>query len=135
MSRGRKPASIPEASHLITEVPRAPAWLSNDAKAEWRRVAAIMVHRRTLTEDNLGTLENYAVAHGTVREMARVIAAEGYIVPTEKGPRKHPAVSIQSDASTRARLLANELAVTPTSRGRAAASANSAGNDSSPLGM
>jgi P27 family predicted phage terminase small subunit len=65
---------------------------------------------------------------GTVREMERLIQKQGAVQMVYKvdkdgnsmlvSSRRHPAVSVQSDAMTRARLLAAELGATPVSRSR-----------------
>ena len=102
----------------ITRTPRAPAWLTKDAKGEWRRIMPLLIERKILTEADMGSVENYCVAIGQVREMQAMISKEGPVVTTTRGPRAHPAVKIQSDAMTRARLLAAELGLTPVSRSR-----------------
>lgn len=117
--RGRKPNLAGDPAP-VTKAPRPPAWLSKDAQAEWRRIMPLLVDRRILTEADMGSVEAYCVATGQVREMQRVIAREGHVVATKAGLRKHPAVAIQSDAMTRARLLAAELGLTPVSRSRPA---------------
>lgn len=117
MTRGRKPQSIVSGSSPIMTVPAPPTWLSKDAKAEWRRVAPILIdERRTLTVADLATFTSYCVAVGRIAEAARIIAKEGLIM----GTRKHPAVAIENDSSTQARLLAAELGLTPVSRSRPA---------------
>jgi P27 family predicted phage terminase small subunit len=98
----------------------APAWLSKHAKAEWRRVMPDLTKRRILTTADLGSLESYCIAIGQVRDMERLVAKGGHVVETARGLRAHPAVRIQSDAMTRARLLAAELGLTPVSRSRPA---------------
>lgn len=115
-----------------------PAWLSEDAQAEWRRILPMLAQRRIVTEADLGTFENYCVAQGTVRQMEREIQRLGHVQKVYKvdkdgasqliGIRKNPAVSIQSDAMTRARLLASELGCTPVSRSRPTVE-DSEGND------
>lgn len=115
--RGRKPQTQPD-QNALPDVTGAPAWLSRDAKAEWNRVMPILVGRRILTDADLASFENYCVAIGQVRECERLIRRAGYVVETTRGPRAHPAVKIQSDAMTRARLLACELGLTPVSRSR-----------------
>jgi P27 family predicted phage terminase small subunit len=114
--RGRKPELHADAAPIA--VPRPPAFLSKFAKAEWRRVAPVLTERRILTEADIGSLENYCIASGQVREMQHIIAREGSVIQTERGLRAHPAVRIQADAMTRARLLAAELGLTPVSRNR-----------------
>lgn len=118
--RGTKPHLLTDTDAVIA-VPAAPSWLSKDAKAEWRRVMPAMVSRRILTVADLASFENYCVAVGTVREMERTVQAHGYTFETDGGAiKRHPAVAIQSDAMTRARLLAAELGLTPVSRSRPA---------------
>lgn len=115
--KGRKPqlAADPNAVNIIM---KPPSILAKDGKAEWKRVMPVLTARRTLTDADISSLENYCIASGQVREMQRIIAREGSIIMTDRGPRAHPAVRIQSDAMTRARLLAAELGLTPVSRNR-----------------
>jgi P27 family predicted phage terminase small subunit len=120
--------------NALPGVTGAPGWLSKDAKAEWTRVMPILVERRILTDADLASFENYCVAIGQVRECERLIRKSGYVVETERGPRAHPAVKIQSDATTRARLLASELGLTPVSRSRPTACENP-NDDDSDLGV
>lgn len=115
--KGRKPQLAADANALEAAT-KPPAWLSKHAKAEWRRVAPILIERRILTDTDLTSLEHYCTASGQVREMQKIIAHEGSVVMTERGLRAHPAVRIQADAMTRARLLAAELGLTPVSRNR-----------------
>lgn len=106
----------------------APEFLTEDAKAEWRRMVPILAERKILTMADIGSLENYCIAMGQVREMERHIRKHGAVQMVYKvdkdgnavvvSTRKNPAVSIQSDAMTRARLLAAELGATPVSRSR-----------------
>ena len=117
--RGAKP-TMKTDSGAISRNMSAPGWLSNDAKAEWRRVFPILRERRILTVADLGSLENYCTAVGQVREMERTLQSEGHIYVGESGPKRHPATAIQADAMTRARLLAAELGPTPVSRSRPA---------------
>jgi P27 family predicted phage terminase small subunit len=112
-----------------------PAWLSKDAALEWKRVMPILVDRRILTDADLASFENYCVAIGQVREMERLIKRAGHVVETDRGPRAHPAVKIQSDAMTRARLLANELGLTPVSRSRPVVSEKPDDDESAALGQ
>lgn len=125
--RGTKPHLV-VSNETISKAAPAPAWLSADAKREWRRVMPVLTQRRILTTGDLGSLENYCCAIGQVREAERHIREHGAIFETFKvddkgvailtGMRRNPAVGIQSDAMGRARLLAAELGLTPVSRSR-----------------
>lgn len=131
--RGVKPRLVVDNA-AVSKAPPAPGWLSKDAKAEWRRVVPILVERRILTTADLGSLENYCTAIGQVREMERQLQRDGHVIDTDNGLKRHPAVGIQSDAMTRARLLAAELGLTPVSRSRPAVRGESAGDDLDFLG-
>ncbi len=99
----------------------APDWLSEYARSEWNRVMPILTERRILTSGDLGSLENYCIAIGTVREMEAHLQQHGHIQTDLEGRMKrNPAVGIQAEATTRARLLAAELGLTPVSRSRPA---------------
>ena len=126
--RGVKPRLVVDNS-AVSKAPPAPSWLSVEAKREWKRVVPILVDRRILTTADLGSLENYCLAIGTVREMERQLQRDGHVVETENGMKRHPAVGIQSDAMTRARLLAAELGLTPTSRSRPSVRGDTPGDD------
>lgn len=117
--RGPKPRLVID-NDAVRNAPPAPAWLAQDAKAEWRRVMPILIERRILTVADLGSLENYCVAIGTVREMERHLQEHGHVVDVNGVMKRNPATAIQADAMTRARLLAAELGLTPVSRSRPA---------------
>ena len=117
--RGTKPHLVVD-NDAVTRAPAPPSWLSIDAKKEWRRVLPVLVKRKILTVADLGGLENYCAAIGQVREMERHLQQHGHVVDVEGVMKRNPAVGIQADAMTRARLLAAELGLTPVSRSRPA---------------
>lgn len=107
--KGRKPSSIVEGS--ITDVPRAPAWLSKEAKAEWRRVMPDLVGRRTLEPADMGLVEAFCVALGRVRELEKAIQASAAIDPK--------LLRLQDNATKTARQIGAEIGATPVARSRA----------------
>ena len=117
--RGTKPHLVVD-SDAVRRAPAAPAWLSADGKREWRRVVPVLVARKILTVADLGGLENYCTAIGQVREMERHLHKHGHVIEVDGAMKRNPAVGIQSDAMTRARLLAAELGLTPVARSRPA---------------
>lgn len=130
--RGTKPTLIIDNGPVLRDL-KAPAWMSKDAKAEWKRVFNVLRTRRILTKADLGCLEDYCVAQGTVREMERVLQTEGHTFQGKDGPKKHPAVTVQSDNMTRALRLASELGLTPVSRSRPAVRKDDDEDEPSPL--
>lgn len=135
--RGTKPHIKIERDALEDRDP--PEWLSEDAQTEWRRIVPVLAQRKVLTEADLGSVENYCMAMGTVREMEREIQRVGAVQKVYKvdkdgnsfliSIRKNPAVSIQSDAMNKARLLAAEIGCTPVSRSRPAVEDNDGDDD------
>lgn len=114
--RGRKPAAIVIGSSPVTVVPSPPAYFPKDAKAEWRKIAPILVlERKTLTEADMGTLESYCLSTSTMRQAQRIINVDGLVTADGK---RHPAFGIMNAAQTTQRLCAAELGLTPVSRSR-----------------
>jgi P27 family predicted phage terminase small subunit len=103
-------------------IPKAPSWMPAAAKAEWRRVMPILTERRILTAADLGSLENYCLAIGQVRDCQRAItrARKMFVQSDRSAPRPHPAFRLQHEAMRQARQLAAELGLTPVSRSRPA---------------
>lgn len=109
--KGRKPATIIAGN--VDRVPTPPAWLSKDAKAEWRRVMPQLVERRVITDADLGMVESYCVAMGRVRQFERILQTAGDDVDLKL-------VRAQDKAMVTARQIAAEIGVTPVSRSRPA---------------
>lgn len=99
-----------------TRCPAPPAWLTPAAKEEWRRAAREMSARRILAPDTLATLASYCISVGQVREAEEVMREEGRVIPSDTGPKPHPAFRIQAQAMREARLHAAELGLTPHRR-------------------
>ncbi len=134
--RGRKPDTVLQGSNTLQRVPSPPSWLSKQAKAEWRRVAPIIIHeRRTLTVADLSGFANYCCAVGQAAQAQKLITRDGLVQQTKNGLRKNPAVGILNDALTQARLYAAELGLTPVSRSRPSIREDDNDDDSSALGV
>ncbi|WP_062225658.1 phage terminase small subunit P27 family [Aureimonas frigidaquae] len=106
--RGTKPRLVIDNT-AIDRTPAAPSHLTADAKKEWKRVMPALVKRRILTTADLGSVENYCICTGRVREIERLIQAEE-ITPA--------LFRMQNAAMQTARQLASELGLTPVSRSR-----------------
>lgn len=119
--KGAKPTMKPEPNPL-RETPPPPEWMANDAAAEWERVTPVLMARKILTEADLGSLENYCVAIGQVRQCQRRLAGqdEPFFTGENGAPRPDPALRVMHTAMTIARQLAAELGLTPVSRSRPA---------------
>lgn len=128
--RGRKPGTIVASTSPVATIPAPPTYLSKDARGEWRRIAPVLIdERKVLTVADMATFASYCVAVGQIGEASRIITREGMTYASPNGPKKHPAVSIRSDAMTQARLLAGELGLTPVARSRASIREDGADDD------
>jgi P27 family predicted phage terminase small subunit len=116
--RGRKPNLLAIEGGL-SKVPRPPAWLPDEAKEEWKRILPSLIKRKVLTDTDMGTVEAYCLAAGTVRRSQAAIAREGDLLESEKGAKRHPAFQTMFQALTEQRRLAAELGLTPASRMKA----------------
>lgn len=116
MTRGLKPATIVAGTSPVTAVPKAPSYLSKDAKAEWRRVAPILTdERKVLTIADLAALENYVIAVATMRQAHRELEASGLLI----AGKRNPASTILLQAQQQQLRAAGELGLTPAARSRA----------------
>lgn len=130
--RGRKHNAIVTGSNPVTVVPSPPSYFPKDAKAEWRKIAPILINeRKTLTEADLGTLESYCLATGNMRAAQRILNVEGLVTAAGK---RHPAFGIMNAAQTTQRLCAAELGLTPVSRSRPAVR-NEGNDDDNPFAI
>lgn len=109
--RGVKPHLV-VSNDVVTKAPAVPGWLSVEAKKEWRRVMPILIERRILTTADLGSLENYCIAIGRVRDTESIIQTE------TDAERQLKLYRAQDKAIATARQLAAELGLTPVSRSR-----------------
>jgi len=109
--KGAKPNLI-VINGTVAQFPPAPAWLSDAAKQEWRRMQPFLEERRFLTDVDLSNLENYCVAQGRIRECEADIATVSDLNTKSKLWR------MQNQAMATARQLAAELGLTPMARSR-----------------
>lgn len=129
MTRGVKPAILP-ATNPVTVVPKTPSYLSKEGKAEWRRVAPILVaDRKVLTEADLAALENYVIAVATMRQAHRELQATGLLV----AGKRNPLSTILLQAQQQQLRAAGELGLTPAARSRAAMMDAADDDDDNPM--
>src|SRR4051812_34191168 len=90
--KGGKPElTVVEGDFAPGKCPAPPVGLGDEAKKEWKRVAAVLHRRRLLGGDAMATLEGYCRAVGAMRQYSALMDAEGHIIETPNGPRTHPA--------------------------------------------
>lgn len=130
MTRGVKPAITVAGASAITTIPAAPAYLAKDAKAEWRRVASILIlDRKVLTVADMAALENYVIAVATMRQAHRELQVTGLLV----AGKRNPISTILLQAQQQQLRAASELGLTPAARSRAAMMEAADDDDDNPL--
>ncbi|OCJ42738.1 phage terminase small subunit P27 family [Agrobacterium tumefaciens] len=116
MTRGCKPTTIVPGSSPVTGIPKTPSYLAKEAKAEWRRVAPILIdERKVLTEADLSALENYVIAVATMRQAHKELHSTGLLI----GGKRNPLSTILLQAQQQQLRAAGELGLTPAARSRA----------------
>ena len=128
--RKNKPSGRPKKTTIapilppakpVESVPRAPSWLSKPAKTEWKRSAAQLAERKTLTTGDLAALEVFCAAKGRIVLAETLLERDGLTVTAANGVMaKHPAIGIVNEASSIIKSLGAALGLTPASRRRAA---------------
>ncbi|SFZ82431.1 phage terminase, small subunit, putative, P27 family [Devosia enhydra] len=111
--KGQKP-QLMVINGSLGQFPPPPAWLAEEAKAEWRRMQPYLEERKALNDIDLANLENYCVAQGRVRE------CEAAMVGINDIDRKAKLWRMQKQAMDAARVLGGELGLTPMARSRPA---------------
>lgn len=109
--KGTKPQLVID-NDALQRPPAPPAWLSSEAKKEWRRVVPGLVERQILADVDLGSLENYCICIGRIRDTEAKIQTE------KDTDLMLKLVRAQDKAMASARQLAAELGLTPVSRSR-----------------
>lgn len=130
MTRGLKPATIVVGTSSVTIVPSPPAYLSKDAKAEWRKVAPVLVERGVLTVADMAALANYCIAVGMMVRLDRKLRIDGDVLPSGK---RNPASTALMQAMQQMLRAAGELGLTPAARSRASMIADNDDDEDNPL--
>lgn len=122
--RGVKPALSPDRDPL-TKAPPSPKWMSEEARAEWKRIMPRLVADRIITRADLTGIENYCVAVGRVREIETAMRVQ---------PLDKVLFGMQNRAMQTARQLAAEYGLSPVSRARVGSLATD-DDDDNPLSV
>jgi P27 family predicted phage terminase small subunit len=98
---------------------RAPRHLSDDAKAEWKRVAPLLASAGVLTAVDRAALAGYCQAWARWIEAEKMIEEQGYVLATPSGyQQQSPYVTIANKALELVKTFAVEFGMTPSSRSR-----------------
>ena len=122
---GRRPLPQGEPQPRATKWPPAPpAWLSTEAKREWRRVGKELHRLGLFTVVDRGAFAIYCQAWADWRAAVEFLEAEGstYVLRDKDGKVKYvqqfPQVAIARAAAQQVRAFAAEFGLTPSARTR-----------------
>lgn len=99
--------------------PRCPDWLSDEAKAVWRRTTKQLDAMDILFAADTDIIAAYANAVVNYQRATELVDRSGVLVKGRRdGVVTNPAVRVQRDSAQLIRQLAGELGLTPSSRSR-----------------
>ena len=114
--RGPKPKAVvtlATVAEKLRKPPMAPSAMSPDAREVWENIAPLMAKAGLLHTGCLEQLASYCQATAMVRRCDAAIARDGAF-PFRKGPpHAHPAVKLMAEHAKLARMLGNQLGITP----------------------
>jgi P27 family predicted phage terminase small subunit len=124
--RGVKPAISPDRDPL-TKAPPAPKRLTDEARAEWKRIMPRLIADRIITRADLAGVENYCTVIGVVNRIADLM--NSMPIPDLK------LGGLQIRYMQTARQLAAEYGLSPVSRARVGSNAANNDDDDNPLAV
>ena len=114
----RKPKKTPATSTPAT-MPKPPAWISAEAKAEWLRVGPLLAERGLLTELDAGVFTVYCNSWTMYLAAFKEVKKHGAVLTSEKGTAySSPHMNILSGMMKQMVAIACEFGLTPASRER-----------------
>ena len=103
----------------VKKAPRCPAWLEDEAKKEWKRMAKQMEQLGILTEIDMAAFAGYCQAYARWKEAEEFITQHGTIVKTPSGYwQQVPQVSIAQTYLKIMNRFCEQFGLTPSSRSR-----------------
>lgn len=101
----------------LTELPKAPSYLSAMSKTAWRRIGAELVDMTVLTSADLTALEAYCVLYAHWRH-AEAKLKKSMVMDGRNGIVLSPYVRISKDCLKEMKSWMLEFGLTPSSRSR-----------------
>ena len=112
------------------KAPRGPAWLEDEAKREWKRMAKVLEAMGLLTEMDMAAFAGYCQAYARWKEAEEFISQHGSMVRTPNGYLQQiPQVSIAQTNQKIMLKFCEQFGLTPSSRSRIVAGADSSGSE------
>lgn len=138
-SGGRKVAPTPEFRRIP---PKAPTWLSREAKAEWKRVVPGLSRLDLLKEEDRAALAVYCETWARFVDATRDVHRNGFVVTNRtirkdgtesEWTAKNPAVTVAETAAAQLRGMAQEFGLTPSAEAKLSRGGGSDDPDDNPF--
>lgn len=101
------------------KAPRCPAWLEDEAKKEWKRMARQMEQLGILTEIDMAAFAGYCQAYARWKEAEEYISEHGTVMKALSGYcQQVPQVSIAQTYLKIMNRFCEQFGLTPSSRSR-----------------
>lgn len=113
--------------------PKAPEWLSTEARAEWDRVVPGLTRLDMLKEEDRAVLAAYCETWSTFVTATRVVAEEGLTIDAKQGTLAHPAVGIARNAGRELRSFAGQFGLSPVAEMALGRVSDDGAEDSNPF--
>jgi P27 family predicted phage terminase small subunit len=119
-AKGREQTEV----HYEAGAPSCPAWLTKEAKAEWRRQVRQLTLAGVIEQADRAVLAAYCEAWSEFVTASRTLERDGYTTVTAKGrPMPSPWTTVKNHAATRLVKLAAHFGFSPAARTRVKAGA------------
>jgi len=116
---GHRPLNDQEAKPKTkAKLPKAPSYLNDVAKKEWRRMGRRLFDAGLLTELDETALASYCQSYSSWVEANEKVQELGAVVVRMRGPVRSPWVGIASQAWKEMTRMLGEFGMTPSSRSR-----------------
>lgn len=125
--RGVKPR-ITADQEPLARAPKAPAYFSPYALAEWKRILPVLVARRVICAADLAQVETYCLMNGLVRQVEVERQLAGGVIDAKL-------FGVQNRAAQTARQIAATLGLDPVSRARLGSTPEPEEDDDNPLAV
>ena len=110
---------------ITTSVPDSPAWLSDEAKAEWREIVPVLARMRVLSDADtiaVAQLADYLARWKHAGIMIKAMGGAVYPVKDELGHfksfKRNPFVSIHLEYGIMVQRMLTQFGMTPSARAR-----------------
>ena len=99
-------------------LPKCPAWFDELAKAEWKRLAAILEPLAMATEADWEMVGAICLAWSELQRATVILNEHGLTYEGKEGPKPRPEVAIARNARAQIKMLGSEFGMSPSSRSR-----------------